>query len=148
MHQVILTRGPIQWVNKFIRELRSQYTDFPMYNPESKTLEPRLLPIRVSPVQLWDISFNKSARDGVLNTILPQGEGTMGAKSVQKCLFPLRWALGLKKTAPFKKDKLLRMSLPQHMDVISIGEKEDLWIEPDGRNVEEKDKSDLAYEGI
>jgi hypothetical protein len=155
MHQLVMLRGHIDFIEKFVRELRSNYVDFEKYDENLKKKVKFMMPIRVCPVQLYDISFPEGARDSILNTILPKGSvedkdgGSQGHKAVNRLLGPIRLALGLKKTAPIDRNKgHLRMAKPEHMDITSIGERKDYWIEPDGRHVKSEDKSDLAWEGI
>lgn len=148
-HTVFLTRGIKHDVDFFINELAHRYVTFDRINSDTKKLEKGILQLRLSPIQLWDLSYPKEHRDVIHNTIFG---GTMGEpihSRHSKFLLPLRMAMKLKKLPEYDKTKgKLAMLPPQNIELIAVGVKDDLWIEPDGRQVKEKDKSEGAMEGI
>ena len=149
MHLAFITRGHIEYVNKFINELAAHYLNFSWYNPQSKKMEPRLMQMRVCPIQLWDISFPKQYWDAVAKTVLGGSmKGKPNFSSHQKYLWLLKKAMHLNDIPTFKEDNWLSMSPPGHMDIIGIGVREDKWLTEDGRSVDEKDKTPLSWEGI
>jgi len=70
MHLAFMTRGEINAINKFIKELSTRYLDFEIYNPKSKAMEQKIIQMRVCPIQLWDISFPKQHWNAVAKTVL------------------------------------------------------------------------------
>lgn len=133
MHLALLTRGHIEWVNRFINELSTRYLEFD-YKGEKK-----LLQMRVCPIQLWDISFPKQHLAPVLNTCLSGFQGEPMMKSHQKYIWALRKAMKFKKIPEYDKSKTLAMKMPQHIETIGIGIKEDKML---------KDENGIEYEGI
>lgn len=133
MHIVFGTRGALESVNKFIRELSSQYLPFDYKGQKTR------LQVRVSPVQIWDVSFPKEHEERMLNHLFSGGDTKSLTKKLRKFLGIFRMALGLKKIDDFEpSDKDLGILKPQNMDIFAIGKKED-------RIIEDKDGS---YEGI
>lgn len=143
-----MTRGIVQEVDRFITDLSTRYLPFKKYNPETGKLENSWLQLRVSPIQLWDVSYPIEHRDVVHNTIF-KGDGEPINAHLKKFVWGARKAMGLQKLE-LPKEKLPNMPMwqPDHIEVIGIGVKDDYWIEPDGKHVKAKDKSDKAYEGI
>lgn len=140
----------MDYVTKFINELSTRYLSINLYNPDSKQMEQKLIQMRVCPVQLWDVSYPVEHRDVIHTTIF--GKDASGSKPINKRLEPMVWAtrkaLGLQPLPDFKKDMWLPMSPPEHIETIAIGVKDDYWVEPDGKHVSTKEKSEFAYEGI
>src|SRR3990167_10112980 len=122
MHFVFATRGHIDHVERFIRELRSQYLDFNIYDKAKNALVPIINQIRVQPVQLWDITFPEPMRDSVLNTILGGTNGEPVRAREKPAIWAAQKMIGLK---PIPKDydrtRRLRMPSPDFMDVFAIG---------------------------
>ena len=147
-HTLILTRGELNNMNRFFGELASRYLPFKKYNHKTKKLDQMNLQVRVSPVRLYDVSYPKEYRDIVHNTIFQGNDGSPQVKGLGKFFAMLRKVLGFNKMAEYKKDKKMAMFPPEHLEIIGIGVKDDYWIEPDGTHVLEKDKSNLAWEGI
>lgn len=139
-HTVILTRGHLEYVEKFIKELSTRYMDYPNTNS--------LVQMRVCPIQLWDISYPEEYRDVIHTTLFGDNKGKPIHSSLSKYIYPMRKAMKLSKLPPYKTDSWLPMRKPEHMEVIAIGVKDDDWIEPDGKVVKKKDKSEKAREGI
>jgi len=134
MHITFGTRGALESVNKFIRELSSQYLPFKYKGQDTR------LQVRVSPVQLWDVSFPKEHEERMLNHLFPHGTPKSMTGKLNKFLTMIRIALGMKKIEDFKPDhtKTLGILPPQNIDLFAIGKKDDVMI---------KDK-DGDYEGI
>lgn len=115
-----MTRGIIESVDKMIRELSSQYLPFKMKGKDVK------LQVRVSPVQLWDVSFPKEHEERMLNHLFPNGGTKSMSPKVNKFVTMLRMALGLKKIDNFKPTpNTLGILTPQNMDIFAIGKKAD-----------------------
>lgn len=148
-HTLIALRGHINDVDKFIRELRSQYLPYDSYDEKTKKMTRGLLNLRVCPIQLYDISYPKPFQDVVNNTLFSGGTGEPQRKSMKKYISLVRKFLGFK---PIKKPNSNVGSLgimpPQNIEMIGIGVKDDYYIEPDKSHVSEDKKSDLAQEGI
>jgi len=150
-HLVLLTRGNLEHVEIFIKELHTRYLPMDIYNPVTKKMERRLQQMRVCPVQLWDISFPDEHKDAVLNTCLAGNSGApVGTHSVKYKLgfAALQKALRLSPIPEYNKKGKLAMRPPEHIELIGIGTKDDYWIEPDGSHVSKDKKSKLATEGI
>ncbi len=143
MHFVFLTRGHIDYVEPFIKELSTRYLEYD-YGKQGK----KILKIRLCPIQAWDLSFPKPHLDAVLNTCLNSGKGETIQSSLQKHIWMLRKALGLKKIPEYKKDFNLAMERPQHTEVIAVGIKEDLWYDEKGNKCTEENKTEGSWEGI
>lgn len=149
-HTVFLTRGHIDHIEPFMRELSSRYLPMKIYNQETKKLEDKMVQMRLCPVQLWDLSYPKQHRDAIHTTLFPggKGEGFSNPRSFDKIIWGIRKALKLQDIPDFKRDSWLAMRPLEHTEVIAIGCKDDYWMEPDGTHSDEKNKSEFAYEGI
>lgn len=148
-HTVFLTRGIKHDVDFFINELAHRYVTFDRLNPETKKLEKGMLQLRLSPIQLWDLSYPIEHRDAIHNTIFGTGEGKPIHDRHKKFIWPVRKAMKLQKLPKYDKTKgKLAMLPPQNIEIIAVGVKDDYWIEPDGRHTKTKDKSENAQEGI
>ena len=148
MHTVFGIRGIKQDVENFIEELSTRYVSFKMFNEKAKKMESKLVRLRVCPVQIFDVSFPKEHADAVLSTIYSGGKGKTISRKLRKYAKLLRVMLGLKDLPKYKTESHLMMSYPENIEVIALGVKEDLWIREDGKNVKEKDKTELSTEGI
>lgn len=146
MHLAFLTRGHINYVEDFIKELRAQYLPLDRYNPKTKKLEKKFTNVRLCPIQLWDIAFPKEFFDPVAMTIMRGNETPH--KGQQKFLWGLRKAMGFSKIPKYKTDQALIMRPHENINAIGIGVKEDKWITEKGEYVDEKDKTDLSWEGL
>lgn len=147
-HVVVLARGEKFNFERFFTELSTRYLTYPMYNKETGKMEEKRMNVRVSPIQLFDISFPEEHRDVILNTLFSGDNGRPINKFLNKFIFGLRKMMHLKPLPEFSKKEYLSMYPPEHVEMIAIGVKDDYWIEPDGRHVAKKDKSPLATEGI
>lgn len=148
MHLVLLTRGIKESVDRFIHDLETRFLPFNYYDKNLQKLVPTHLQMRVSPIQLWDISFPKQHRDIVLNTCLAGNNGTPNHNKFKKFQWMLQKAMGLKAIGDYNKNNKLMMREPEHIELIGVGEKEDKWITEKGEQVDEKDKTPFSYEGI
>lgn len=145
MHTIFAIRGIKEDVERFINELSTRYLPFKMYNFDKKKLEPKLLQLRVQPVQLYDVAFPSEYKDAVLNTIYG---GTDGKGRWGKYVAILRRIFRLDPMPEYKKESKLPMEPPQNCEIVGIGVKEDYWIREDGEHVSEKDKTPNSFEGI
>lgn len=151
MHLSFLTRGHIEHVNRFINELSTRYLDFNWFNPQTKQMEKKRLQMRVCPIQLWDISFPVDQWDAVATTVLGKKDSKQGKpeiKSQGKFLYVLRKAMKQDKIPEYDDSVWLNMDDKHHIEVLGIGVKEDKWITENGGWVDEKNKTELSYEGI
>lgn len=148
MHLAFMIRGHKHWQDRFINELATRYLPFKMYNPEKKVMEDKIIEMRLCPIQLYDATFPADQFDIVANSILCGGNGDPNNPSMKKFIWALRKMMGFKKLPEYKKDTKFSMSPPEHQEIFAIGVKDDFFVEPDGRHVEKKDKSPLAWEGI
>lgn len=148
MHVVMMTRGVKQEVDYFINELSFRYVPFKKYNVKTKKMDDLFIQMRVSPVQLWDISFPEDQQDSVLNTLFSGDAGKPINSHLNKYVWGLRKAMKLKPIPNYKKENVLVMKPPQNIETIGIGVKEDYWITEDGNHVTKRDKTPFSYEGI
>lgn len=118
MHIYFITRGIKHEVDQFIKELSCQY--LPYDNKEGKAI----LQTRLSPIQLWDVSFPKEHRDAMLTTLFKDGQGKPINKKHSKWAAILRKILGVKKIPAYRTDKKLA-PVHKHMEVVGIGIKDD-----------------------
>jgi len=147
-HLVIGTRGPIDSVNKFIKELSARYPKSRVYDPVLNRMVDGTMEMRVCPIQLWDISFQEMNLDPVLNTCFSSGEGKPINEGLNKFVWGLRKAMKLNPIPQYNRKVFLNMQLPKDTEVIGIGVKEDHWITEDGKRVTRENKTPLSTEGI
>lgn len=148
-HTILATRGILGDTITFINELSTRYVPFRWFNKKTGKMEDRHIQLRVSPVLLWDISYPKECRDIIHATIFRDGKGGKPInKFIEKFVNMVRMGMKLKKIPEYKTDKVLSMRLPENIEIVGIGVKEDKWITEDGRQVSEDQKTDLSYEGI
>ena len=137
-----MSRGIKHEVDRFIRELSSQYVPF-MYPDKNGDLKPEVLQVGVRPIQLWECVFPETHRDLMLRTILGESAETQHPRH-QKFIWALRKILGIKPVGEYKKDKFLPIQR-KHIETIGIGEKADYWV----KGGEKFDKQvSGAWEGI
>jgi len=148
MHLAFATRGPINEVEDFIKELSTRYLEFDWYNQETKKLERRMIKGRLCPIQLWDFSFPSQHLDAVLTTCLGAAKGKPQMRSHKKFVWTLRKAMHFEKIPEYKTDMHLAMSDPKGIELIGIGIKEDYWITENNKHVDKGNKTGLSYEGI
>lgn len=160
MHFFFLSRGNYDKVRLLAEELKAKsllYNRNDIEKGENNNwtkLAPYWINLRLQPIQLWDLSFPAEYLDIILTTLLGKDRKTempfslVGNKINVLPLKFLRKALKLKPIGKYKTDKKLIMMQVENIDIVPLGLKEDKWFEPDGRIVDMKDKSDLAYEGI
>lgn len=147
MHNILMTRGHINNVERFINELSTRYMKFNFFNKDTQKSEERIIQMRVSPIQLWDISFPKEHREIVLNTIYQGGKGEPINPYLNKFVWGLRKSMGLRKMGDYDKKAWLSMLPPENIEMINIGEKDDKWLNSKGETCEESDP-DAKMEGI
>jgi hypothetical protein len=148
-HTMFLTRGIYEEVEKFIKELHTRYVPYKQYNAQTKEMVNMNIQLRLSPVQLWDLSYPKDQRDIIHATIFDNDHGGQpNNKRENKFVWLCRKLFRLLPIPSYKRDFRLLMRPPQHINLIGLGIKDDKWIEPDGRQVHESEKSKFATEGI
>ena len=148
MHTIFGIRGIKHEVDRFINELATRYVAMNIYNFETKKLERKMVQLRLSPMQFYDLSFPKEHYDAVMNTIYGTGKGKGIDGRLDWIVKLIRKVIGLKPMPEWKKDYRLAMEDPQHTEIIGLGVREDYWITEEGKHVNEKDKTPLSYEGI
>ena len=148
MHFSFMTRGHIDHVETFIKNLSTRYLKIPLYNKEKNKMENQSIKARLCPIQLWDYVFPEEHLGAVLTTCLSNSEGKPMMKSHNKYIWALRKAMNFKAIPEYKKDQWLNMEYPQNIEIIGIGIKEDFWITEKGKHVDKKNKTPLSYEGI
>ena len=148
-HTVFITRGEIIYAENFIKELSTRYVRQDRYDKQTGKMEPKIIKLRVCPVQLWDLSYPKECRDYIHNTLFSGGLGEPINKNINKFVWAAQKAMKLQPIEE-SKDKITRLPMNpvENVEVIGIGTKEDYWEEPDGKHVREDEKSELATEGI
>ena len=147
-HTVFLTRGEKHFVDRFISELSTRYLATKRRDPKDNKIKDALLQLRLSPIQLWDLSYPKEYRDVVHNHLFGETKGMPINKRCNKFIAILRKILGLKKVEDYEKTHKLSMKDAEHIELIAVGVKDDYWIKSDGTTVSEKDKTDDCTEGI
>jgi len=153
MHFVFLTRGRYESVEEFITELRTRFLPFEYFDQKERVMKKDLLPIRVCPVQLWDVSFPEDYKDQVLNHILQSGEGKAINPHLDKFSWGMRKAMKLDKIEYDKTKGKLGMHAPEHIEILGIGTKKDKWLDYSDPNkskfIDKKHaKKGFSHEGI
>lgn len=151
MHLVLMTRGIKHEVDRFINELSTRYLPMKnMYDCATKKMHKDMnIQMRVSPIQLWDISFPEENLDAVLTTCLAGDKGKPIHGRNKKYIWALKKAMGLKDIPQnYKTDKILIMRPPQNIELLGVGIKDDYWFTPEGKKVDKKNKTDKDAEGI
>ena len=131
MHIDIITRGNKRAVDEFIDDLRHQrFTYIHNFTKDGKK-EKGLLQVRVSPIQLWDISFPEEHLDKMLTTLFGNGKGDGEGKPINTnakmniALAGMRRIMGLKKIPNTWNTDLALPPIPKNIEMIAIGTKED-----------------------
>lgn len=128
MHVVILTRGIKHAVDRWINELSTKFLPFKWQSPTDKEPQDYALQLRVSPIQLYDISFPEPMKDLVLASVLGDSRGEPINKGIKKYVAVLRKMMGLKKIPDFEtKDKMPCTPERQHIEIVGIGVKDDVF---------------------
>ncbi len=129
MHLAILTRGIKNDVDRWVEELSSRYLPFKWKSKEMKEHQEKFLQVRVSPIQLWDISFPAEHKQLMLNTIFGENKGKPMSTKLNKFIWWLRKLMGFTKTEWELTDSRIVMYPGEHTEKILIGEKPDEWHE-------------------
>ena len=127
MHLMLLTRGNINEVRKFINSLNETWLNH-MSDYTSEKPEERFTQINVQPIQLWSIVFPEEHKDIILNSILEGGNGDFVPHMKKKYQFfanMLRRLMKLKPIPEYKKDKKYETIYTPNVQKITIGIKED-----------------------
>ena len=131
MHLFFLTRGIKHEVDEFIKQLSCQYLPYKFRQEGKSELQNGALQVRVSPIQLWDVSFPVTSKDAMLTTLFGTDMANAGKpinKKHEKIAWALRKGLGVKKIPDQWDTKEKLAPQPKHMEVVAIGEKEDYYI--------------------
>jgi hypothetical protein len=134
-----MMRGLLEETEAIIKELSSQYLKTIVYDAHKKALDTRFMQLRVCPITLWDISYQKQHRDVIHNTLFHADKGKPINARLNPMIFGLRKMMGLQPVQPWGIKHQLPMRLPQHSEMIAIGVKDDYWITPDGKHWTEKE---------
>jgi len=131
MHILLGTRGIMHDVEKFMRDLSAQMLPFE-YGADPRRqrgAQDMALQVRISPIQLWDISFPMECKDMMLTTLFPNGAKGMGMNR-QVAALGLRTLMGFDKM-PEKWDTSKHIALPtspNNIEMIGIGMKPDVLL--------------------
>jgi len=117
MHIFFGTRGIKHEVEKFTNELSCQYLTY-------KHPKGNILQVRLSPIQLWDISFPMEHTDAMLTTLFGKGGGKTINNRHNKYAVVIRKIMGVQKIPKYKTNLWLPPK-PDHIEMIGIGIKED-----------------------
>jgi hypothetical protein len=71
-HTVFLSRGEKHFMDRFIEELSTRYLKTRMKDRDGQVKD-MLMQLRLSPIQLWDLSYPKEFRDAIHNHIFGAG---------------------------------------------------------------------------
>lgn len=149
MHTIFAVRGIKHRVERFIDELSTRYLPANVPMPDG-TIQRKLLQVRVSPIQLYDVSFPAEHKDAVLNTIYGGSKGEAIHGRFTKYASILRKVLGLKPIPDYSTGQRLPMLPPEDTEIIAIGSKEDYFVNAKGEHsfkfTDEEKKE--CYEGI
>ena len=130
MHIYFMTRGIKHEVDRFVEGLSNQYLPYDFIDPKDKKMKKGSLQVRLSPIQLWDVSFPEPHRDAMLTTLFGAGKKKKGIainKRHNKWAALIRKILGVKKIPQdYKTDKLLPTP-PKHTEIVAIGMKDDYY---------------------
>ena len=125
-----MTRGIGFEVDEFIKQLSCQYLPYET-NINGKK-EAAALQVRLSPIQLWDVSFPEQHRDVMLTTLFGTNTKVAG-KAINerhnKYAWGLRKVLGVD---PLPADYKTNQVMPirrLHMETIGIGMKDDIFVD-------------------
>lgn len=120
MHAYFITRGIKHAVDRWIKELSSQYLPF-KWNGQNQAIQ-----IAVRPIQLWEVVFPEEHRDLMLNSILG-GEVLTQHDRHQKYLSIIRMILGVEKLPKdWKYNPMMKLPIcREHIEAAFIGIKTD-----------------------
>jgi len=129
MHIYFGTRGIKHEVDEFIKQLSCQYLpyDYIDHDDKKKPLKKGLLQVRLSPIQLWDVSFPEPYKDAMLNTLFGEGRGKTINKKHNKWAALIRKILGVKKIPKDYKTKQKLSCEPRGTEMVGIGMKDDYF---------------------
>lgn len=135
MHIDFITRGNKRAVDHFIDDLRYQRFTYKHRETKDKSIQTGLLQVRVSPIQLWDVSFPEEHLDKMLTTLFGNGKGDGQGHPITPnykmatAMMGLRRIMGLSKIPDTWDTELALPPFPDHMEMIAIGMKGDKWKE-------------------
>ena len=96
-------------------------------------LQDGMLQVRVSPVQMWDVSFPVEYKDAMLTTIFGTDSKLAGDpinKRHKKYASMLRLGLGVNKIPKdYNTSKRLACDSPTDMEIVGIGMKDDYYVD-------------------
>ena len=123
MHILFGMRGIKHRGDEFIKQLSCQYLPFKHKGQNSS------LQVRVSPIQLYDVSFPKEHKDILLTTLFPgQEKGRPIHKRYEKVVWALRKIFGLE-PIPETWDTSRKLPChPEDTEMIALGLKEDRFV--------------------
>ena len=128
MHIFFMTRGIKHHVDEFIKQLSCQFLPYRANLPGKKGLQDGVLQVRLSPIQLWDVSFPEPYKDAMLTTPFGEKKDITG-KTINernnKYANLIRMGMGVKKIPKDYDTKQRLACTPQHTEMIAIGMKED-----------------------
>ena len=155
MHSYLLTRGIKHEVDQFITELQGKYLPFKwrdVNNKDSK-IQDTMVQLGVRPIQLWEIVYPEECRDVIMTTLFGQpakeGERTAGMtqhKRHGKFIWLIRKMLGIKEPPKTWNTNQKMPIRCQGIELIHIGDKQDYWVDRDGKNIDKKEEG--AYEAL
>lgn len=126
MHIYFMTRGIKHEVDEFIKQLSCQYLPYKV-NKDGKLVDASLQ-VRLSPIQLWDVSFPVEHKDAMLTTLFGH---EMGGKAMNgrhnKYAMLIRKILGVEKIPKDYSTKLSLAPRLRHVESIAIGMKDDYF---------------------
>lgn len=131
MHLDIITRGEMHVTRDFFEDLSRQRVQYKHNHTKDGTIQQGLLPIRVCPIQLWDISFPAEHLDKMLTTLFNDGKGDGEGSPITPsfkmnlALAQMRRLMRLNKIPDVWETKLSLCPIPKHMEMIAIGMKDD-----------------------
>src|SRR3990167_9981027 len=102
MHLMLLTRGNINEVRKFINSLNQTWLNH-MSDYQTGKPEEAFTQINVQPIELWSIVFPEEHKDIILNSIFEGGDGSIVPHMKKKYQFFVNMLRRLMKLKPVPK---------------------------------------------
>src|SRR3990167_1611760 len=151
MHIYMMCRGIKHDMDRFIRELSSQYVKFKARMKGDTDLKDYMLQISVRPIQLYEVVFPEEHKDAMLNSLfgapgIEKGSGHSQHKRHAKWIWAIRKMLGVEPIPKTWKTDSKLCFYGDNVEKIAIGMKEDYWKTKDDKHVSKKEEG--SYEGI
>lgn len=129
MHLDFITRGTD--AKSFMEDLAHQRMTYMHNHTKDGHMEQGLIPVRVCPIQLWDISFPAEHLDKMITTLIGDGKGDGKGQPITHsykmatAMAGLRRLMGLSKIPNTWNTELALPPVLKHSEILIIGMKPD-----------------------